>query len=112
MNESSVERIILDLVVEDSYALSEIVSRVRHSRSGLSTKHAKELARKTLEEMLDAGLISATRLESPEGLESSLDHEAAKEALADDLTWLELPHWRPHIRIVATLTGREAYRKG
>jgi hypothetical protein len=112
MNESSVERIVLDLAVEDSYALSEIVSRVRQARPGLSAKQTKELARKTVEEMLDAGLITATRLESPEGPESSLDREAAKEALADDLTWLELPHWRPHVRIVATSAGTEAYRKG
>lgn len=112
MNESSVKRIILDIAVEDSYALSEIVSRVRHARSGLSAKQAKEVARKTVDELLDAGLIAVIRLESPEGLESSLDPEAAKQALADDLTWLELPHWRPHVRIVATAAGSEAYRRG
>jgi hypothetical protein len=103
------QRIILDLAVEDSYAPSEIVSRIRQTDPGLSSNEAKKLARKTVEEMLDIGLVTVTKLESPGGLELPLDHDAARTALAEDLTWLELPHWRPHPRIAATAAGKEAY---
>jgi hypothetical protein len=112
MSETNLQRIILDLAVEDSYALSEVVSRVRQSNASLSLTTARELARRTVQEMLHAGLIVVTRLESPNGPEATLDHDTASQALADDLTWLELKHWRPHVRVVATPAGEEAYHQG
>lgn len=109
MRETNIQRIILDLAVEDSYAPSEIVSRLRQADPGLSSNEAKEFARRTVEEMLDTGLLTVTKLEAPGAPEMPLDNGAARVALADDLTWLELPHWRPHPRITATAAGKEAY---
>lgn len=103
------ERTILDLAVEDSYSLPEVISRVRNTRSGLSARAAKEITRRTLEQMLDKGLITVTRLEKPEGDEQDLDYQKAKVALADDLSWVDLQGWRAHPRIAATEVGKKAY---
>ena len=61
------EHVILDLVVEDSYAFPEVMSRVQAALSSLSPGDAKEIARKAVAEMLREGLIAVTRLESPRG---------------------------------------------
>ena len=109
MSASSIRQVILDLAVDDSFALSEIVSRVRQEQAELSASEAKQLARKNVEEMLELGLVEVTRLENPSDAELPLDRDAAKIALMDDLSWLPSTHWRAHVRVVATAAGREAY---
>ena len=109
MSLSDIERRILDLVFEDSYALSEIVSRLGDAYDELPPKEVKKLARATIHALFEVDWIEITKLESPEGTEPTLERSAAETALADDLNWLELKSWRPHIRVVATAAGREAY---
>jgi hypothetical protein len=108
---TKISRIVLDLVVDDSYALSEIVSRIRQGCAGLSQREAKQLARTTITRMLDAGWIAITRLDRPGAPEVELDPPDAKSALADDLNWVEPAHWRSHVRVVATSEGEDAYRR-
>jgi hypothetical protein len=109
MIEARVRHTILDLAVEDSYALSEIVSRVQQDCNEISEGYARDLARRCVELMLDEGLIEVTRLETPSGPESVVDSREARIALADDLAWRPAKHWRAHIRIVATPSGRTRY---
>ncbi len=109
MTNPSALQAILDIAVEDSYALSEVVSVIRQTQTTISSADAKALARKTVAQMLERGLLAVTRLEVPGGKEVELGRDEAISALADDLAWLELPHWRPHVRILATQQGRAAY---
>jgi hypothetical protein len=99
----------LDLAVEDSYALSEIVSRIRQTNPGLSAAEAKRVARATVEEMVKQGYLNVCKLDEPNGVETVLDPIAAIVAVADDLAWPEADRWRPHIRISATDAGKEEY---
>lgn len=102
---------ILDLAVEDSYALSEVVARIRQRHNELSEREAKQVARSAVGEMVDAGWIAITRLDNPGGIEVQLGTEEAKNALADDLNWVATPHWRSHVRVVATSAGEQVYRQ-
>jgi hypothetical protein len=109
MNTWNAERLILDLAVEDSFALSEIVARIRQAREDLPVTAIRNLARDAVLSMLARDLIEATRLDDPNAAEVPIDRDSANALLASDLAWLEVNHWRPHLRIVATRTGRELY---
>jgi len=109
MSNRSIEQIVLELVVEDSYALSELVSRIRQEHAELSEREARRLARDSVKEMLSDGLVEITRLETPGGPESVVDHNAARLELDDDLSWMTAKHWRVHVRVVASAAGRERY---
>jgi hypothetical protein len=112
MRLTAAERLVLDLVVEDSYALSEVVSRLRDAHRELGVSDVKQLARATVHGLLEAGLVGIATLETPGAGESEIASDAAHAALADDLNWLELKRWRPHVRVFATTAGQEAYRDG
>ena len=109
MTLSDVERRILDLAVEDSYALSEIVSRLGDAFPKLASKEVKELTKETIRALYEKGLIEITKLEFPEGPEPAVRQNEALVALADDFNWVQLKHWRPHVRVVATAAGRAAF---
>ena len=105
----SIQLDILDLVIEDSFALSELVARVRQAHPSLSRRDATERAKETLIAMLRSDLIRVTRLEAPGDEEQALDYSAAMTAFDDELNWLELRHWRPHARVVATDEGQKVF---
>lgn len=109
MNASNIRRTVLDLLVDDSFALSEVVSRVQHENSQLSVPEARRIARDTVVEMFELGLIEVLHLSNPRDAEITLDPSSAAFALKDDLAWLPSTHWRPHLRIAATAAGKEAY---
>jgi hypothetical protein len=109
MSLSVFERRILDLAVEDSYALAEIVLRVRDAYPDHPHRDVKEETRATIHALFRKGLIEVTKLEKPEGPEPALKGAAALVALDDDFNWIEMKHWRPHIRIVASSRGQAAF---
>jgi hypothetical protein len=109
MNAWDIKRTVLELVVDDSFALSEVVSRIHQENSHLSVQEARRVARDTVAEMFDLGLIEVLHLSNPRAAEVTLDPSAAAFALEDDLAWLPSTHWRPHLRIAATASGKEAY---
>lgn len=112
MSHSSSRRIVLELLVDDSYALSEIVSRIRDARPELSAPDARQLATEAVLELLGRGLIEALHLERPNDAEVSLDLNASLIALKDELAWLPSTYWRPHVRVTASSAGKEAYYGG
>ena len=109
MSNRSIEQIVLDLVVEDSFALSELVSRIRQEHAGLSEREARLLARDSVKAMLSDGLVQITRLETPSGPELPVDLTAARLELDADLSWMTAKHWRAHVRVVASAAGKERY---
>ncbi len=109
MTDPDIRRAILDIAVEDSYALSEVVAQVHAVRPELSPSSAREITKSAVEELLDAGLIAVTQLDTPNGSERELTTSEARAAIADDLGWMDLPSWRTHARVCATHLGREAY---
>ena len=111
MTDSELRHIILDLVTEDSYALSEIVAKIRDAHPGHTMAEARSLARRGALSLIADGLVVATWLETPSGPEKVLDPSATEVAMADDLAWLFHNSWRPHVRLVATALGEAAYRR-
>ena len=109
---SPANRAILELTIDDSYALSEVVARLRSLQPRLAPNEARELARSSVLELVERGFVTITRLHEPGAEESEMSAQDARLALQDDLCWLEIPHWRPHLRVVATAEGAEAYRGG
>lgn len=111
MTDMMARRVILDLTTEDSYAPSEIVARLQTVCPHYSVAEARALIRRVMRELFDRGLIRATWLETPDGVEEVLESESGTAALADDLAWLPHKHWRPHVRISATHSGHEERKK-
>jgi hypothetical protein len=112
MSELSIRRTVLELLVDDSFALSEIVARIQQERPQLSAPEARRIARETVIEMLRLGLVEALHLERPRDAEITLDRHAALIALTDELAWLASTHWRPHVRVTATSAGKDEYYEG
>lgn len=109
MTDLDLERIILDLAVEDSYGLPELIARVEGVQPDLSKAEVRQLVRVCVRNMVESGLLLVTRLTVPGGDEPELDHASALEALSDDLEWIDSLHWRSHARVVATERGRKRY---
>lgn len=109
MKASTLEHTILDLTVEDSYALSEILNRVSGLEGGGRRGAIRAEVREAVLRMLSSGLLVATWLEEPDGPEEPLDESVARQALADDLEWVFGGPWRPHMRVCASALGRERY---
>ena len=101
------QRAILDLAVEDSFALSEVVSYVREQVPGL--RNVRSVVKNAIVEMLEAGWLQLTHMAAPAKGEDDLDASSARRALDDDLAWVEARSQRPHLRIVATPQGKETY---
>jgi hypothetical protein len=106
---SDMQRLILDLAVEDSYSLPELVARALGVQPGGSKGEWRKIVQACTREMFESGLLEVTRLEEPGGSEVALDHDAAEQSLADDLEWVDGSRWRPHVRVVATQQGRDKY---
>jgi hypothetical protein len=109
MTLTSMERAILELVVEDSFALSELVSRVRTEQPSLSLAAARRVARDVTKALLQRGLVQVTAKPSAYELEHDIDAVAGLKELESDLAWLEARHAKPHVRVVATAQGEAAY---
>jgi hypothetical protein len=109
MTYTDVERLILDLTNDDSYALSEVVSWVHQVLPHQSSADTKTLVRTAVENLVNRGRLIALWMERPDGPEEVLDPERTRTKLGDDLAWLSYKHWRPHIRIAAApdVSGRE-----
>ena len=75
----------------------------------LPLREARRVARETVLEMFELGWIRVSYLSNARDAEVTLDQGAAAIALMDDLAWLPSTHWRPHFRIAATASGKEAY---
>lgn len=109
---TGLQRAILDLVVEDSFALTEVVSRVRRQGPGPSDRDATSMVKAAVRELLESGMVRLTEMESPQSGERDLDDRAAHVALDDDLAWVDSPITRRHVRVVATSKGQEAFYAG
>ena len=109
MKLSAEHRAILDLVVEDSYALSEIIWRLRGAHPELPPPELQRLAKKSITELLDVGLVELTQLDEKLGEETALDTQSASRAIENDLNWLEPRDTGPQVRVVATESGEAAY---
>lgn len=103
------ERAVLELAVEDSHALSEVVACVRAEDQSLSLAQARDIARNVTKALLEQGLVQFTRKSSVHQEEQEIADAAALEEMDSDLAWMETRHWKPHLRVLATVKGREAY---
>lgn len=109
MTPPAIKRAILDLAVEDSYALPEVLARVSGLLPETRQSTARAVARAAVLDMVGSGLLTVVRQAHPGGPEIVLKSQESVRCLADDLEWVEGDHWRAHCRIVATKEGRETY---
>lgn len=109
MSTEQIQHVILELVVEDSFALSEIVDRIRQQNAQFVFEEALAAARSCVEHMLELGLIEVSRLDTPRGPESTVRGEDALTGVRDDSEWRRSTSWRSHLRIFATAAGRNVY---
>jgi hypothetical protein len=112
MTLTTVHRAILDLLVEDSYGLWEIVWRLQDLFPERSTAEVTSAAREGVQELLDAGLISVWRLQEVGGEELPVPEGEIGSELAKESNWIGPQDNGSQIRILATEAGERAYYAG
>ena len=105
------QRAILDLAVEDSYSLPELVTRVSGLQADTNRGVVRKLVQACVREMFELGLLEVVHQVIPGGSGVALDRAGSVQSLADDLEWVDGPQWRSHARVVATQAGRDAYHE-
>jgi hypothetical protein len=109
MKLTEIHRIILDLLVEDSYGLWEIAGRVDDLFPGSSGSEAAELARTAVEDLVDAGLASVWYQPDLSGAEELVPPARISEELGNPVNWACPRDDRVNVRILATEPGEQAY---
>lgn len=105
----NVHQAILDLAVEDSYALWEIVWRLRHLFPARPETEVRCIAHQAVQELIASDLIQLLQLREPDGEELPLPAHEVEETLADERCWQAPPDYAPQIRILATEAGERTY---
>ncbi|MDP9350592.1 MAG: hypothetical protein M3P51_03495, partial [Chloroflexota bacterium] len=88
MMPSQIDRAILDLVVEDSYDLMEVVARLRDLLPDESEPEVQQIAQERARQLLTDGLIAVWIVETVGGEEVCLPSHEAEAALAKEGNWL------------------------
>ncbi len=112
MTTTSLRQVILDLTVEDSYSLPELVARALGQKPDQPEGTVRRAVQACVLEMFGQGLLAVVRQTTPGGDERALADDAAERALADDHEWIDGPAWRAHTRVVATPRGHDVYEAG
>jgi hypothetical protein len=112
MKVTEVEQEILSLATEDAYGLWEVLPVVRKFFPGLDERETREVAERTLHQLIARNLIRLYRGTRFAGEEKPLASAENETALSDARSWNEnAPSTQEHVRIVATELGeREYYR--
>jgi hypothetical protein len=109
MKLTEIHGMILDLLVEDSYGLWEIVGRFNDLFPESSESEVAELARTAVEDLVDAGLVSVWFQPELSGAEELVPPARISEELRDPINWACPPDNHVNVRILATDLGVQAY---
>jgi hypothetical protein len=112
MTATALRQVILDLTVEDSFSLPELVARALGQQPDQPEEAVRRAVQACVIEMFEQGLLAVVRQTSPGENERALGDDAAARALADLEEWIDGPGWRAHTRVVATPRGHSVYEAG